>query len=58
MKEIDEDITDHKSDLDWILLYRNERYRHDTNKILLSTAKFCIDSKRFDLSLFYFCFLV
>ena len=54
MKEIDKNIiTDHKNDLDQILLYGNGRYRYDTNRmILLSTIKFCIDSKRFDLPLF------
>ena len=54
IKEIDENIvTDHENDLDQILLYGNERYRYDTNRmILLSTIKFCIDSKRFDLPLF------
>ena len=42
IKEIDEHIkTDHKNDLDQLLLYGNERYRYDTNKmILLSTIKF------------------
>ena len=54
IKEIDENIvTDHKNDLDQILLYGNERYRYDTNRmILLSTIKLHIDSKRFDLPLF------
>ena len=54
IKEIDENIvTDHKNDLDQILLYGNERYRYDTNRmILLSTIKFCIYSKKFDLPLF------
>ena len=54
IKEIDENIvTDHKNDLDQILLYGNERYRYDTNRmILLSTIKFCRDSKRCDLPLF------
>ena len=53
IKEIDENIiTDHKNDLDQILLYGNGRYRYDTNRIiLLSTIKFCVDSKRFDLLL-------
>ena len=55
IKEIDERIiSDNTSILDQILLYGNENYNHDTNKkILLSTStiKFCIDSKRFDMSL-------
>ena len=53
-KEIDLNIiADHKNDLDQILLYENRRYRYDTNRIiLLSTIKFCIDSKRFHLPLF------
>ena len=46
-------VTGHKNDLDQILLYGNKRYRYDTNRIiLLSTIKFCIDSKSFDLPLF------
>ena len=51
---MDEDIiTDHKSDLDQILLYENGSYRYDTDRaILLSTIKFYTDSKRFDLPLF------
>ena len=54
IKEIDENIvTEHKNDLDQILLYENGCYRYETNRmILLSTIKFCIDSKRFDLPLF------
>ena len=53
IKEIDENIaTDHKNDLDQILLHGNGRYRCDINRtILLSTIKFCIDSKRFALPL-------
>ena len=53
IKEIDERIiSDNTSMLDQILLYDNDNYNHDTNKkILLSTIKFCIDSKRFDTSL-------
>ena len=53
IKEVDERIvSDNTSNLDQILLYGNENYNHDTNKkILLSTIKFCIDSKRFDMSL-------
>ena len=44
IKEIDESIiTDHKNDLDLILLYGNGRYRYNTNRmILLSTITFCI----------------
>ena len=51
IKETDENIvTKHKNDLDQILLYGNGCYRCDTNRmILLSTIKFCIDSKNFDL---------
>ena len=54
IKEIDEHIiTDQKNDLDQILLYENERYRYDTNRmVLLSTIKVCIESKRFDLTLY------
>ena len=54
LKEVDEhNITDHINDLDQILLYGNERYKYDTNgMILLSTIKFCLDSKRFHLRLF------
>ena len=38
--------------LDQILLYGNDNYNHDTNKnILLSTIKFFIDSKRFEIPL-------
>ena len=53
IKEIDERIiSDNTSMLDQILLYVNDNYNHDTNKnILLSTIKFCIDSKRFEMSL-------
>ena len=59
IKEIDENIvTNYKNDLDQILLYGNGRYRYDTNRmILLSTIKFCIDSKRFDLPS-VLCFIV
>ena len=55
IKEIDDNIiTDHKNYLDQILLYGNERYRYDTNRmILLSALKFYIDSKRFDLPLLF-----
>ena len=52
IKETDEHIiTDHKNDLDQILLHENGRYRYDTNRmiLLLSTIKFCIDKKRFTL---------
>ena len=54
IKEIDENIViDHKNNLDQILLYGNGRHRYDTNRmILLSTIKFFIDIKRFDLPLF------
>ena len=54
IKEVDENIiTDLKNNLDQILLYGNGRYRYDTNRIiLLSTIKFCIDSKRLNLPLF------
>ena len=53
IKETDESIiSDNTSNLDQILLYGNENYNHDTNKkILLSTIKFCIDSKTFDMPL-------
>ena len=53
IKEIDERIiSDNTSILDQILLYGNENYNHDTKKkILLSTIKFCIASKRFDVPL-------
>ena len=53
IKKIDECIkNDNRSILDQILLNENENYNHDTNKkILLSTIKFCIDSKRFDMPL-------
>ena len=53
IKEIDERIiSGNTSNLDQMLLYRNENYNHDTNReILLSTIKFCIDSKRFDMPL-------
>ena len=53
IKEVDEHIiSDNTSNLDQILLYGNENYNHDTNeKILLSTIKFCIVSKRFDMPL-------
>ena len=60
IKEIDENIvTEHKNDLDQIFLYGNGCYRYDTNRmILLSTIKFCIDSKTFDLPLFYFALYI
>ena len=53
IKENDEHIiSENTSNLDQILLYGNENYDHDTNKkILLSTIKFCIDSKRFYMPL-------
>ena len=53
IKEIDERIiSDNSSMLNQIVLYRNDNYNHDTNKnILLSTVKFCIDSKRFEMPL-------
>ena len=53
IKEIDKRIiSDNTSILGQILLYGNDNYNHDTNKkILLSTIKFCIDSKRFDMPL-------
>ena len=53
IKEIDERIiSDNTSMLDQILLYGNDNYNHDTNKkISLSTIKFCIDSKRFEMPL-------
>ena len=53
VKELDEHIiSDNTSMLDQILFYGNENYNHDTNKkILLSTIKFCIDSKRFYMPL-------
>ena len=53
-KEMDERIiSDNTSILDQFLLQGNENYyNHDTNKkILWSTIKFCIDSKRFDMPL-------
>ena len=53
-KQINENIiTDNKNNLDQIFLYGNGRCKYDTNRmILLSTIKFCIDSKRFDFSSF------
>ena len=53
IKKVDEHIiSDNTCNLDQILLYGNENYNHDTNKkILFSTIKFCIDSKRFGMSL-------
>ena len=53
IKEVDEQIiSDNTSNLGQIFLYGNENYNHDTNKkILLSTIKFCIDSKRLDMPL-------
>ena len=55
IKEIAERIiSENTSILDQILLYGNDNYNHDTNeKILLSTIKFYIDSKRFDMTLFF-----
>ena len=53
IKEIDElNLTDHKNDLDLILLYGNERYRDAPLEWFY--YKFCIDSKSFDLLLFQF----
>ena len=51
LKKIDERIiSDNTSILDQIMLYGNDN--HDTNKkILLSTIKFCIDSKTFEMPL-------
>ena len=53
IKEIDgRIISGNTSILDQILLYENENYNHDTNKkILLSTIKLYIDSRRFDMPL-------
>ena len=53
IKEIDERIiSDNASRLDQILIYGNDNYNHDTNrKIFLSTIKFCIDNKRFEMPL-------
>ena len=53
MKEIEEHIaTNHKNDIDQILLYGSKRYSYNTNTvILLSTITFCIDIKRLDLPL-------
>ena len=53
IKGIDERIiSDNTSMLDQILLYGNDSYNHDTSKmILLSSIKFCIDSKRFEMPL-------
>ena len=57
IKEVDEHIRDNTSNLDQTFLYGNENYNYDTNKkILLSTIKFCIDSKRFDMPLLYIIF--
>ena len=55
IKEIAERIiSENASILDQIFLYGNNNYNHDTNeKILLSTIKFYIDSKRFDMPLFF-----
>ena len=60
IKDIDEHIiSDNTSILDQILLCGNENYNYDTNKrILLSTIKFCIDSKRFDMPLLQIIFYV
>ena len=45
-------ISNNTSILDNILVHGIESYNRDTNKnILLSTIKFCIDSKRFDMLL-------
>ena len=50
-------ITDHKIDLDEILLYGKGRDRYDTNEmILLSTIKFCKDSR--GLICLYFSLLI
>ena len=57
IKEIDENISDHKSDLNQIYmgivygnLCGNGRNRYGTNRmVLLLTIKYCIDGKRFDL---------
>ena len=53
IKEVYEHIiSDATSNSNQILLYGNENYNHDANKkILLSTIKFCIDGKRFDMPL-------
>ena len=53
IKEICERIiSDNTSMLGEILLYGNDDYKHDTNKkTLLSTIKFCIDSKRLEMPL-------
>ena len=53
IKEIAERIiSENTSILDQILLYGNDNYNHDTNeKILLSTIKFYIGTKRFDMPL-------
>ena len=49
-------ITDHKNDLDQILLYGKERYDYDTNRmILLCTAKFSMVSNS---NIFFFYFLL
>ena len=55
VKEIEERIIKgNTSILDQILLYRNENYNHDTNKeVLLSTVKFFICSKRFNIPLIF-----
>ena len=51
IKEINENVI--KNDLHRILLYGNGPDRYGTNRIsFLSTIKFCINSKRFDLVLF------
>ena len=53
IKEVEERIiSNNTSNSDQILLYGNETCNHDKNKkILLSTIKLCIDSKRFDMLL-------
>ena len=60
IKEIDKRIiSDNTGILDQILLYGNENYNNDINKkILLSTIKFCVDSKRFDMPLLQIIFYV
>ena len=53
IKEIAERIiSENASILDQFFLYGNYNYNHDTNeKILLSTIKFYIGTKRFDMPL-------
>ena len=51
-------ISDNTSILDQILLYVNENYNHDINKkILLSTIKFCVDSKSLICPCYKFFFM-